>query len=65
MLLKVKKAFVAIGFALLLAALIPDTAWAQSAMSGGLDRAVGQIAGDGRPLSLSLQILLLMGLLTV
>jgi flagellar biosynthesis protein FliP len=32
---------------------------------GALDRAVSTIAGDGRPLSLSLQILLLMSLLTV
>jgi flagellar biosynthesis protein FliP len=32
---------------------------------GALDRAVGQLAGDGRPLSLSLQILILMSLLTV
>jgi flagellar biosynthesis protein FliP len=44
---------------------LPDVALAQSATSGGLDRAVSEIAGDGRPLSLSLQILLLMGLLTV
>jgi flagellar biosynthesis protein FliP len=65
MLAKVKKATAIIGFALLLAAFIPDTAFAQTALSSGLDRAVGQIAGDGRPLSLSLQILLLMGLLTV
>jgi flagellar biosynthesis protein FliP len=42
---------------------IPDAAIAQT--EGGLDRAVAEIAGDGRPLSLSLQILLLMGLLTV
>jgi len=32
---------------------------------GALDRAVNTIAGDGRPLSLSLQILLLMSVLTV
>jgi flagellar biosynthesis protein FliP len=31
----------------------------------GLDRALDTIAGDGRPLSLSLQLLMLMGLLTV
>lgn len=31
----------------------------------GLDRALKTISGDGRPLSLSLQILMLMGLLTV
>ncbi len=45
------------------ALILPDIALAQS--YGGLDRAMGEIAGDGRPLSLSLQILLLMGLLTV
>jgi flagellar biosynthetic protein FliP len=32
---------------------------------GALDRALSTVAGDGRPLSLSLQILLLMSLLTV
>ncbi|EQB34007.1 flagellar type III secretion system pore protein FliP [Sphingobium ummariense] len=32
---------------------------------GALTRAMGQISGDGRPLSLSLQILVLMSLLTV
>ena len=31
----------------------------------GLDRALNTIAGDGRPLSLSLQLLILMGLLTI
>ena len=36
-----------------------------SAQPGALDRAVNTIAGDGKPLSLSLQILLLMSLLTV
>ncbi|MDB5718582.1 MAG: flagellar biosynthetic protein FliP [Sphingomonas bacterium] len=36
-----------------------------AAQSGALDRALGTIAGEGRPLSLSLQILLLMSLLTV
>ncbi|WP_397580241.1 flagellar type III secretion system pore protein FliP [Sphingorhabdus sp.] len=36
---------------------------APSAM--GMEKALGAVAGDGRPLSLSLQILLLMGLLTV
>lgn len=35
------------------------------AQTGGLDRAMSTIAGDGRPLSLSLQILILMSLLTV
>jgi flagellar biosynthetic protein FliP len=36
---------------------------APSAM--GMEKALGAVAGDGRPLSLSLQILLLMGLLTI
>jgi flagellar biosynthetic protein FliP len=51
--------------AVLLVALMlaPDPAFAQS--GGAMDRALGEIAGDGRPLSLSLQILLLMGLLTI
>jgi len=42
-------------------------AFAQDAggQPGALDRAVNTIAGDGRPLSLSLQILVLMSLLTV
>ncbi|MES2495036.1 MAG: flagellar type III secretion system pore protein FliP [Pseudomonadota bacterium] len=35
------------------------------AQTGALDRAMTTIAGDGRPLSLSLQILVLMSLLTV
>ncbi|MFN3944680.1 MAG: flagellar type III secretion system pore protein FliP [Allosphingosinicella sp.] len=51
------------------ALLIPGTAEAATAAAGGqtgaLDRAVETIAGDGRPLSLSLQILILMSLLTV
>jgi flagellar biosynthesis protein FliP len=55
------KAFIIAAFALLF--ILPDMAMAQTV--GGLDRAVGEIAGDGRPLSLSLQILLLMGLLTI
>ena len=48
------------GAALLCAA---PAAWAQAA--DGLNRAVAEIGGDGRPLSLSLQILVLMSLLTV
>lgn len=44
--------------------LLPDQALAQS-NGGAMDRALGELAGNGRPLSLSLQILLLMGLLTV
>ena len=43
--------------------LVTDPAFAQA--PGGLDRAIGSLAGDGKPLSLSLQILVLMGLLTV
>ena len=38
---------------------------AGAAQTGALDRAMGTIAGNGRPLSLSLQILVLMSLLTV
>ena len=38
---------------------------AEPAEAAGLTRAVGELSGDGRPLSLSLQILLLMGLLTI
>lgn len=49
--------------AVLLGTLLPETAFAQG--GGAMDRALGEIAGNGRPLSLSLQILLLMGLLTV
>ena len=53
-------AFVAIGIAL---ALTATPAFAQSGV--GLDKALSTIAGDGKPLSLSLQVLLLMSLLTV
>jgi flagellar biosynthetic protein FliP len=59
--------------ALLLVALSATPAFAQAAAQaapaagqpGALDRAVNTLAGDGKPLSLSLQILLLMSLLTV
>jgi flagellar biosynthesis protein FliP len=44
-------------------ALTADPAMATT--GAGLEKALGTISGDGRPLSLSLQILLLMGLLTV
>jgi flagellar biosynthetic protein FliP len=49
------------------ALLIASPALAQAAggQAGALDRAAQTIAGDGKPLSLSLQILLLMSLLTV
>ncbi len=39
--------------------------WAEPALATGLSRGLEAVAGDGRPLSLSLQILMLMGLLTV
>jgi flagellar biosynthetic protein FliP len=44
--------------------LLPAQAMAQPG-GGAMDRALNEIAGNGRPLSLSLQILLLMGLLTI
>ena len=58
---RLRSLLLAAGFAgaLLLAA----PAFAQQ--TGALDRAMTTIAGDGRPLSLSLQILVLMSLLTV
>ena len=58
--------------ALLLAFVLAVPAFAQAtdiaggaAQTGALDRALTTISGDGRPLSLSLQILVLMSLLTV
>jgi len=53
----------ALVFAIVL--LLSAPAFAQAQPSGGLDRALSTISGDGRPLSLSLQILVLMSLLTV
>jgi flagellar biosynthetic protein FliP len=53
---------VAVGAALALM-LLPDPAFAQA--SEGLSRALRDVSGNGQPLSLSLQILILMGLLTV
>jgi len=48
------------------AALLPATAFAQAAVPGAIDRAFGTIAGgQGSGMSLSLQLLLLMGLLTL
>jgi flagellar biosynthetic protein FliP len=48
------------------ALLIPATAHAQAAIPGALDRAFGAMGGtDGPGLSLSLQLLLVMGLLTI
>jgi flagellar biosynthesis protein FliP len=55
-----------VGMALLLCFLAaPAFAQAATPPTGGLNRALSAISGDGRPLSLSLQILLLMSLLTV
>ena len=58
--------------ALLMAFAVAAPAFAQAAdiaggaaQGGALDRALTMISGDGRPLSLSLQILILMSLLTV
>ncbi|GAA0469204.1 hypothetical protein GCM10009096_07670 [Parasphingorhabdus litoris] len=42
-----------------------DPAFAQDDLSTGMGRALEDISGDGRPLTLSLQILLLMSLLTI
>ncbi|MDP8913768.1 MAG: flagellar type III secretion system pore protein FliP [Pseudomonadota bacterium] len=71
--LKVAAAFLIVLLTLLIATPALAQAAAQVAPAaapgagqpGALDRAVNTIAGDGRPLSLSLQILLLMSVLTV
>lgn len=55
----------ALGLGLLLVVALLMAAPAMAQQTGALDRAVSTIAGDGKPLSLSLQILLLMSLLTV
>jgi flagellar biosynthesis protein FliP len=47
------------------ALLLSGPAFAAAPTGLGLEKALETVAGDGRPLSLSLQILLLMGLLTV
>jgi len=48
------------------ALVLPVAAHAQTAVPGALDRAFGQLGGaGGEPLSLSLQLLLVMGLLTI
>ena len=45
---------------------LPEAAFAQDAISGALDRALGETpGGEDAPLALSLQILLVMGLLTI
>jgi flagellar biosynthetic protein FliP len=45
--------------------LLPALAQAQAAVPGALDRAFGQVAAQGSGMTLSLQLLLLMGLLTI
>jgi flagellar biosynthesis protein FliP len=45
--------------------LLPTLAHAQTAIPGAVDRALGQVAGQGGGMSLSLQLLLTMGLLTL
>ncbi|WP_425516641.1 flagellar type III secretion system pore protein FliP [Sphingobium phenoxybenzoativorans] len=65
--------FVCVALAVLIAFAFAHPAFAQAApaapgagnTSGALTRALGQVSGDGRSLSLSLQILILMSLLTV
>jgi flagellar biosynthetic protein FliP len=45
---------------------LPEAAFAQTAVSGALDRALGAAGGEQQaPLTLSLQLLLIMGLLTI
>ena len=59
------KRFAALASALAALA-IPVAAHAQTAVPGALDRAFGELGGaGGEPLSLSLQLLLIMGLLTI
>lgn len=58
-----------IGMAYIIA-FMPDMAWAQAApnegsTSGAIAQALDDVAGDGKPLTLSLQILILMSLLTI
>ncbi|MFS0737585.1 flagellar type III secretion system pore protein FliP [Sphingomonas sp. 1P06PA] len=50
---------------LLVVFLLATPAFAQATQTGAIDRALNTVSGDGRPLSLSLQILVLMSLLTV
>ena len=66
---RVRQRLITIGFSLLVL-FFAMPAFAQVAppaptMGGSLERALGDITGQGRPLALSLQILLLMSLLTV
>ncbi len=58
--------FIPIFVALLAAILVATPAFAAAATpSGAVTKALGEVAGEGRPLSLSLQILILMSLLTI
>ncbi|MCB2049263.1 MAG: flagellar type III secretion system pore protein FliP [Novosphingobium sp.] len=51
---------------LLASFLLPTVAYAQSAIPGALDRAFGSLGGTGGPgMNMSLQLLLVMGLLTI
>ena len=60
----IKTALAASAVAILV--LVPEAASAQTAISGALDRALGATAGEEQaPLTLSLQLLLIMGLLTI
>ncbi|MEH6756229.1 MAG: flagellar type III secretion system pore protein FliP [Parasphingorhabdus sp.] len=55
-------------FAIFAVAIFADPALAQApagGASGALERALGDVSGDGQPLSTTLQILILMGLLTI
>ena len=54
-----------IGFSIALTTLLPTLAHAQTAIPGALDRAFGQVAGSDGGMTLSLQLLLVMGLLTI
>ena len=58
-----RKLIIAVAAVGIAVALTASPAFAQS--GAGLDKALSTIAGDGKPLSLSLQVLLLMSLLTV
>lgn len=58
--------FIPLIVALLAAFLVATPAFAATATpSGAVTKALGEVAGEGRPLSLSLQILILMSLLTI
>ena len=72
LLLRLLRAVAPLMIVAILALVLAHPVWAQTgatgpvpAPSGGLDRAMRTISGTGQPMSLSLQILLLMSLLTV